>query len=149
MDSRYVCRSLEDGIGQLPVADVHPHSTLLRRLRFATHERLDYAKVLALEIQTLSSIAGNPRIDPGKIYETCREHLSDVHASLFPYAEKRDDNRKATAKAAKEGKYDRYFRILREMDRKSQEKQEAAQKPVQPAPQETRPSKDGIIVVRR
>lgn len=153
MESRYVCRSLEDAIGATAFEDIHPHSLLLRRLRFAYLEKRDASRILDLEIRTLASVAGNSGIDPHKAYNHCRELLQKLHENLFPYIQRKSDtNEEETRRSAKEGKYDRYFKILREMDRKSEEKRKAEEalkvKSVQTA-QETTKTEDGIMVVRR
>ena len=136
MDSRYVYRSLEDDIGRSVWEDRHPHSFLLRLLRFKIRELGDRSSLLALRAACLSSVAAHPSVDPDDTYETVKEILTGFREARFPYFGR--EKSVQTNHETDAEKYERYFKILREMNRKDAEKKGKK-------PDGTQYRKDGIM----
>lgn len=120
MGSRYVYRSIEDDIGRSVWEDRHPHSFLLRLLRFKIRELGDRSSLLALRAACLSSVAAHPSVDPNDTYETVKEIMVGFREARFPYFGR--ESSVQTNHETDAEKYERYFKILREMDRKDAEK---------------------------
>ena len=122
MEFRRVYRGVEDTLGN-PPPDIHPHSWLSRRLRFAVRETRDLSSITVSNALCLASISGNPSVDAHSAIDSVSDKMSDAYHSLFPYEAKRME-----PKEPKVADHERYFKMLDEMEAEAKSKKEKAEK---------------------
>lgn len=116
MEFRRVYRGVEDTLGN-PPPDIHPHSWLSRRLRFAVRETRDLSALTVSNALCLASISGHPAVDVHSAIDNVSDKLSEAYDSLFPYEVKRRE-----PKAPKVTDHERYFKMLDEMEAEAKAK---------------------------